>query len=70
MNLFKGTWNLRRIVYLLGGVFFVILAVKDQTWWLIPFGLYFVAMAVIGFGCAAGNCDVIERPRRNSSPLK
>lgn len=51
-------WDLRRILYLVGGIFFTIVAIKDQTWWMIPFGLYFVAMAIFRFGCASGNCEI------------
>lgn len=48
----------RRWIYLLGGIFFIVLAIKDQTWWLIPFGFYFAAMSIFKFGCASGNCEV------------
>lgn len=49
--------QLRRGVYLLGGLAFVALAIKDQQWWIGLFGLYFMAMAIFKFGCAAGNCS-------------
>ncbi|WP_027375915.1 hypothetical protein [Kaistella palustris] len=58
MEKFIKNWNLRRIIYLVGGIFFVLIAVNDRTWWLIPFGLYFVAMGIFRFGCASGNCEV------------
>jgi hypothetical protein len=51
-------WNLRRFIYLIGGIFFVLIAVNDRTWWMIPFGLYFMAMSIFRFGCASGNCEV------------
>lgn len=58
MNTLLKNWNLRRIIYLIGGVFFILIAVNDRSWWMIPFGLYFIAMAIFRFGCASGNCDV------------
>jgi hypothetical protein len=30
----------------------------DKAWFLIPLGLYFVAMAIFKFGCASGNCAI------------
>lgn len=50
--------NIRRIVYLLGGLAFIFIAIKDQVWWIGIFGLYFLAMSIFKFGCAAGNCGV------------
>ncbi len=51
-------WDIRRIFYLLGGIFFIITAIKDLIWWIAIFGIYFMAMAIFRFGCAAGNCEV------------
>ncbi len=48
--------NLRRIVYVIGGIAFIMMAIKDQQWWIGLFGLYFIAMAVFKFGCASDNC--------------
>ena len=58
MNNLLKNWNLRRFLYLGAGIFFVLIAINDRTWWMIPFGLYFVAMSIFRFGCAAGNCDI------------
>ncbi len=58
----------RRWIYLLGGIFFIVLAIKDQTWWLIPFGLYFAAMSIFKFGCASGNCELPLQKNDNSQP--
>ena len=58
MRNFFSDWNLRRIVYLIGGIWIVAQSVMDKMWILIPFGLYFVAMSVFKFGCASGNCTV------------
>ncbi len=51
-------WNLRRIIYLVGGIWMILQSIMDKMWVLVPFGLYFVAMAILKFGCAAGNCAV------------
>ena len=53
MKNYLSNWNFRRIIYLIGGIFFVLVAINDRTWWMIPFGLYFISMAVFRFGCAA-----------------
>ena len=55
-------WDIRRIFYLLGGMFFLFTAVKDQMWWIAIFGIYFMSMAFFRFGCAAGNCEVNYGP--------
>lgn len=51
-------WDIRRSFYLLGGIFFIVTAIKDQIWWVAIFGIYFISMAVFRFGCAAGNCEL------------
>lgn len=56
-NLLSG-WDLRRILYLIGGIWMVAQAVMDKIWFLVPFGLYFMFMAILRVGCAAGNCTV------------
>ena len=58
MKDFLGDWNFRRIIYLIGGIWAITQSVMDRMWILIPFGLYFVAMAVFKFGCASGKCEV------------
>ena len=52
------SWDLRRMIYLVGGLFFILLAVKDQVWWMGLIGLYYAGMAVFKIGCAGGNCAV------------
>lgn len=54
-NFFKD-WSVRRILYLLGGIWMVAQAIHDKIWFFILFGLYFMAMAIFKFGCASGNC--------------
>lgn len=56
-NFFKD-WNLRRIIYLIGGIWAIVQSVMDKAWILIPLGLYFTAMAIFKFGCASGNCEI------------
>ena len=56
--------SLRRILYLLGGIFFCIIACKDEVWWLAIAGLYFIAMSVFRFGCASGNCGYTPSSRK------
>ena len=58
MNALLKNWDLRRALYFVGGLFFVLVALNDRSWWMIPFGLYFIAMAVFRFGCASGNCEI------------
>lgn len=58
MKNFFTDWNFRRILYLIGGIWMVSQSVMDKMWYLIPFGLYFIAMAIFKFGCASGNCAV------------
>lgn len=58
MKNFLTDWNLRRIIYLVGGIWMIVQSAMDRMWILVPFGLYFVAMSVLKFGCAAGNCSV------------
>lgn len=65
MNNILKNWNLRRILYLLGGIFFVVASIKDQFWIILPFGLYFIAMAVFRFGCAKASCTVSSSPNKN-----
>jgi hypothetical protein len=33
---------------------------------MIPFGLYFMAMAIFKFGCAAGSCEIPQKKEENS----
>lgn len=58
MNALLKNWDVRRALYFMGGLFFVLVALNDRSWWMIPFGLYFIAMALFRSGCAAGNCNV------------
>lgn len=51
-------WSFRRVIYLLMGILIMIQAVGIAQWWGMALGLYFAAMGLFGFGCAAGHCAV------------
>ena len=51
-------WNVSRIINLIMGSFFILIAINDKAWFMMPIGLYFVAMAVFKFGCSSGACKV------------
>lgn len=59
--------TIRRIAYLLGGIFFCTMAWKDQVWWLVIPGLYFMAMSIFKFGCASGNCGYHPEEKHKSN---
>ncbi|QOW11249.1 hypothetical protein Q73A0000_13205 [Kaistella flava (ex Peng et al. 2021)] len=65
-NLFK-TWTLNRFLYLAAGIFFVLIATNDRVWFMIPFGLYFIAMAIFKFGCAGGACQIPLKKKEEHS---
>lgn len=58
MKNFLTDWNFRRVLYLIGGIWMIAQSVMDKMWIFIPFGLYFMAMAILKFGCASGNCEI------------
>ena len=60
-------WTLSRFLYLTAGLFFVLIAANDRVWFMIPFGLYFMAMAIFKFGCAAGACQVPQKEAKEHS---
>ena len=58
-------WTISRLLYLAAGIFFVLVAAFDRVWFMIPFGLYFMAMAIFKFGCAGGACDIVQKEEEN-----
>lgn len=58
MKKYISGWDFRRTLFLIGGLLFIGLAIKDQVWWMGLIGLYYAAMAIFKFGCAGGNCAV------------
>jgi hypothetical protein len=69
MKAFLQNWTLSRFLYLFAGLFFVLIAGHDRVWFMIPFGLYFMAMAVFKFGCAAGACEIPNREAKEKGKL-
>ncbi len=59
------TWTLSRFLYLAAGIFFVLIALNDRVWLMIPFGIYFMAMSIFKFGCAGGVCEVPRKEVKN-----
>ena len=64
-NIFQ-TWTLSRFLYLAAGLFFVLVAANDRVWFMIPFGLYFMAMAIFKFGCSAGACQIPQEEEKEN----
>ena len=64
MRKFFSNWPLSRVLYLSAGILFIVVAVMDQVWFMVPVGLYFAAMAVFRFGCAGGSCGIPEDKSR------
>ena len=61
-RILKG-WNVRRAVYLIVGLIATAQAFYLKEYFLILFGVYFAAMAVLNIGCASGHC-AYEPPTR------
>ncbi|HJW27890.1 MAG TPA: hypothetical protein VJ508_01440 [Saprospiraceae bacterium] len=70
MNRLKYGWTWMRVIYLLLGLAITIQSAADHEWVILFFGLYFTAMGVFGFGCAAGVCmpEYPKRPVENQNP--
>ena len=49
-------WTFSRALYALMGIFIIIQSVMQREWIGILPGVYFAAMGIFSFGCAAGNC--------------
>ncbi|QDP85107.1 hypothetical protein FNJ88_05855 [Chryseobacterium sp. SNU WT5] len=67
MKSFVQKWTLSRLLYLLAGTFFVLVAAFDRVWLMIPLGLYFMAMAIFKFGCASGACGISSKEEPDQS---
>lgn len=57
-NRLLNNWTFPRVLYVLMGSFVVVQSVLQSQWFGVLFGLYFAAMGLFAFGCAAGNCGV------------
>ncbi len=62
-NLLKD-WNLRRTIYLVGGLWMLVQTIMDKMWIFIPFSIYFIAMAIFKWGCASGNCTLEQKEEK------
>lgn len=49
-------WTFSRVLYLAMGIIILIQSVMIRQWMGMVLGLYFAAMGIFAFGCAAGNC--------------
>lgn len=49
-------WTFSRVLYLVMGSFIIADSVATHQWLMLGFGVYFAAMGLFAFGCAAGNC--------------
>lgn len=54
-------WTISRVLYLAGGIFFILVAAFDRAWFMIPLGLYFMAMSIFRFGCVGGACEIVGK---------
>ena len=57
---------LRRALMGGGGLFFLLLAVMDRAPWMLPVGVYFILMGVMGWGCGASGCSTTSKPEKNT----
>lgn len=53
-RLIKG-WSVTRVLFTLSGGYIVADAVMNRNWPALLPGIYFLAMGLLGFGCAGGN---------------
>jgi hypothetical protein len=53
----KSGWNFQRIFFFAIGTVGVTQSLMSKHYLEASLGLYFAAMGLLGFGCAAGNCS-------------
>ena len=53
----KTGWNFQRIFFFAIGTLVVVQSLMSKHYLEASLGLYFAAMGLFGFGCAAGNCS-------------
>lgn len=53
----KTGWNFQRIFFFAIGTLVVVQSLMSKHYPKASLGLYFAAMGLLGFGCAAGNCS-------------
>ena len=54
-RILKG-WSLRRIIFVVFGLFVIYQSGTDKSWAGVAIGTYFLSMGIFAFGCASGNC--------------
>ena len=55
-TIFRG-WTLRRVLYVVLGVFVIAYAIAVHRYWGGLLGIYFAGMGIWNFGCAGGACS-------------
>ncbi|MBF5027950.1 hypothetical protein [Planobacterium oryzisoli] len=48
------------------GLFFLLLAVMDRAPWMLPVGVYFLLMGVMGWGCGSSGCSPSSKIEKNT----
>jgi len=59
-------WKFIRVLYLVMGIIVIGQALSQHQWLGVLFGGYFASMGLFSFGCAAGNCYVIQSNNNSS----
>ena len=70
-RMIKG-WSLKRILFIVFGLYIIYQSAMDKSWMGIALGAYFVSMGVFAFGCASGNCygnSCTVAPQNNTEKL-
>lgn len=49
-------WTFSRALYVIVGSFIIFDSIINKQWAALGFGVYFAAMGIFAFGCAAGTC--------------
>ena len=71
-RIMKG-WSLKRILFVVFGLYIIYQSAMDKSWMGIALGAYFVSMGVFAFGCASGNCygnSCAVNPQANTENIK
>lgn len=63
-RLIKG-WSVIRVLFTLLGAYIVADAVISTNQFALLPGVYFLAMGLLGFGCASGNCTVPTQNKKS-----
>jgi len=63
-------WNIQRVVFLVIGLIITIQSILDRQVTGAIIGLYFTAMGIFRFGCAAGGCIIDNSTTESKSVNK